>query len=396
MKIISTIVAVMISAMTAGVALSQDIVMSTQIGLDAFNDDQFDLQTQNSDTSAIVYRPDITLSYVGPRYQNSLEFGAVYNQFFDSEFDNTSNFNAGWLGQRNTATSNVSLSAGFDQRLVEDFLEFDDVNATATQIVETVNMGASYSINLSELNQVQLAYDYTETIPAENPLLDTVESVRHDLLIQWLQARSSRSNFGILANAQSYRPEQVDTGALQRADVDTLGLALVGAFQFNDRWNIAGNLGANQARIEGFGDIAPDEEVIVEDGDVLLAASAGATYTGLRNVISIDLEAGTTQQLDGVVDNQQSISANWDRNLRERWNSNVSARYFTAERDDRTNINVQASITWQQSPRLLYRLAYQFRAQEFDLGDDVLDTSNQSTRFTLTLEYSFEDITIDL
>lgn len=385
----------------SGAVLAQNLVLATQIQLDAFDDDQFDLQTEDSGTRSIVYQPRIQLAYMGQQYQNTLDVGAAYNRFYDSDIENTTNFNADWQTQRNTATSTLSVLAGYNQRLVTDFLEFDDVSATATEVVQTINLGVGYSVNLSELNQLQLDYGYTETT-GRNRAADTArtpDAAQQGVAVQWLRTLSPRSNVGIAANYQLYQPEDGGENVIQRADVETIGLAILGAYELNERWNIFGDIGVNQAQLDDAMDVAPGEEAVVGDGDYLLAATLGATYTGLRNVIGLGFNAGTTQQLDGVVDNQRSGSISWNREINERWSSDVSGRYFYAERNDRVNVNLEASLNWQQSERLALRLTYLYRTldfEELDFDDTDISSGTASNRVTLTLEYSFEDINIRL
>lgn len=385
----------------ASVALSQNLVLATQVQLDVFDDDQFDLQTQDSGTKSVVYQPEMQLAYLGRQYQSSLDVGAAYNRFYDSEIENTSNFNADWRLQRNTATSSFSFLAGFNQRLITDFLEFDDVSAAATDVVQTVEVGSIYSLNLSELNQLQLDYSYQETTRPNGSAgaALTPDAAQHGIAVQWLKVLSTRSNFGVAANYQLYKPIDDGEVEVQRADVETTGLGLVGAYQINDRWDIRGDIGVNQAQIDDAGELLPDEELIIEDDDYLLAAALGVTYTGMRNTVSLDFSSGASQQLDGVVDNQRSGSIRWNRAFNERWSSELAGRYFSAERNDRVNVNFEASLNWQQSERLLLRLNYLYRTldfEELDFDGTDLAARSASNRVTLTAEYSFEDINLRL
>ena len=389
------ILAVILSALFSSVVYSQNLVVSTQVGVDTFYDDQFDLQTPDTETGSIAYRPLINLAYAGQQYESAIQFGAIYNQFFDSAFDNSTNFNVDWQARRIAATSEFSVDASYTQRLVEDFLELDDASVSANQTVETIGFGADYSYTFSPRNQALFGYAQTVDRLGDSALRASTENVRHDIIAQWLRVLSSRSNVGVSANYQLFRPEIDGPAGNQTIDTDTIGLALVGNTQLNERWSLSGNIGANQAQLS-FADGLPEDDAIVEDGDINLVSSISLAFSGLRNDFVINLNAGTVQQLDGVVDNQQSLSVNWNRRISELWSSNVTSSYFVADRDDRTNIDVRATLNWQKSPRWLYRFTYQYQEEDVGLQGSMLATSGQSNRVLISVQYSFDDITIRL
>ena len=390
------ILAVILSAFFSSVVCSQNLVVSTQVVVDTFYDDQFDLQTPDTETGSITYRPLINLAYAEQQYESAIQFGAIYNQFFDSAFENSTNFNVDWQARRMTANSEFSLDAGYTQRLVEDFVELDDISVSANQTVETIGFGADYSYTFSPRNQALFGYSQTIDRLGDSALRASTENVRHDISVQWLRLLSPRSNIGVSATYQLFRPEIDGPAGNQTIDTDTIGLALVGATQLNERWSLSGNIGANQAQLDSPGGLQQEDDAIVGDGDINLVSSLALTFSGLRNDFSINLNSDTTQQLDGVVDDQQSLSITWNHRISELWSSNITSSYFVADRDDRTNIDILAALNWQKSPRWLYRFFYQYQEEDVGFDGGMIGTSGRSNRVLISVQYSFEDINIRL
>lgn len=366
---------------------AQNLVLRTSVALDAFFYDQYDIRVEDSELGIAALRPTMSFVYDGQQYDSNLQFGAVYNEFIDSDFESTNTLNVGWTNSYAARTSTTVLGVNYSERLIEDYVELDDgIDLLGTDIVKTFDIAPSYSKALSEQTSVDFRYAFRETrFDSDGPLNDEKYN-QHAATVGWLRSVSARSVFGLYANFIAYRPKG---DANEDLETDVYGLSIGGEFDLGNGWSITGTAGATQVEYDAALVDSSGVEYSVDDGDSVFAADLSAEYAGQRNRVTLSANAGTSQQLDGAVDNQQGLGFGWSRDLTETVTSEFTWRYFQSDRNDREDHSVEAKLNWAAGQRWYYTLSYRYRDQA---SSDRLPLDGDSNRVALSIDYRFDDV----
>ena len=364
-------------------AYSQGVLVGANVSVDTFYDDQFETDISDSQLGGLRYQPSITFDHQGQVYQSQLSLGAVYNEFFDPDFEDNENFNISWDNNRNFQRASIQLGIAYSQRLLDDFVQLDDVTEITRADVVT-NLSASPGVfwRLSERTRVTAQYQFSQT-DIESDLDFDEDFDQQRVTLGWFRSLSPRSELAVFATYSQFNPgdSQNDAGS------ETVGLSVGGDYQLGNTWMLSGSLGVQQITFDteslGF-----FQQTVLDDGQIVAFADIQLGREGRRGSIAITADAGTTQQVDGTIDNQQGLSVNWQRNLSQRLSSSLTGRYFQADRSDRRDYSFTAGLNWRSSPRWSYSLNYRFRDQLISTNDN--DAS--SNRITLGIDYSFQDL----
>ena len=97
----------------------------------------------------------------------------------------------------------------------------------------------------------------------------------------------------------------------------TFNLSVGGTYQLFNNWSLTGSLGATRVTFDE-DSLGAGLQNVVDDGQTVVFSDLQATYTGFKDFITVSADAGTTQQIDGTLDNQQGITlAGSDGTLRD-------------------------------------------------------------------------------
>lgn len=111
--------------------------MGGGVGVAAYYDDQFEVGVSDSDVAAIRFRPSGFVRYPGRLLRSRLDVSAAFNQFLDSDFEDTDNLSINWETNRDFQYTTLQLNVSYVERLVDDYVELDDVIAlTRSEEVE--------------------------------------------------------------------------------------------------------------------------------------------------------------------------------------------------------------------------------------------------------------------
>lgn len=369
---------------------AQGISLATSVGIDAYYDDQFDTQIEGSETGATVYRPNMDFIYDGQRHQSTFRVGADYNEYWDSNFSGSSNFNVGWDHEYVGVSTVSGLRSGYSERILDGFEQFDDaVILSNNDPLEVVSVNPYISITLSPTSRLEMEYNYEQN-SAQEPGGTTLVSASQSLSANWFKSVSRNYSFGLYLYAEVYQPESIAEADV-RLDSNVYGISVGGNYILSPHWTVEGSVGMSQIIVNG-----EDENQLasaVGDGDNVVIAQVGSTYRGQVDTVTFTLDAGSTQQLDGFVDDQQSVSVAWERRLSEVMSASFEGEFLNAERDDRESFSGELALSWRQSEKLDYQLAYRYRKDE-SVIDDILREriGGDSNRITFSVQYSFEQM----
>ena len=376
-------------SLVVGFPINAQVVLGANVAVDALYDDQFDNQILDSETGGIRYLPNITFGYEGQTYQTGLSLRAGYNVFLGSDFEDTENFSASWTNTRNFERSTVRVNFDFDQRLIDDYFELDNViELFRTDVVTSQSVAPDLSWRLSERTRLSVFYQFRNTGVDNTSGFNLSDFSEHFVNVGWNRSLSERAEFSIFARFITHRPEG-ENGT----DTNTMGLSVGGNYQLKNNWTLSGSIGATQVANDG------PSQVGVANGDTVLFTDLQASYSGRRTQFDIIANAGTNQQLDGTVDSQQTIGINWGRRLSENFSANIGARFFRAGRFGRQDLSITPALTWRSSPQWSYRLSYRFRDQ-LAAGDNFTEAAGiaaedfevSSNRVVFRVNYTFKDL----
>lgn len=371
-------------------AYPKEMVLSTNVGLALFHDDQFDLRRENTEVTSFVYQPEMSLSYNGRVYESELFANAVYNRYIDSFLGDTENATLGWTGRRRGLDSTLALNANYSERIANDLVGLGgSLEVAAGETVKILTISPSYTRALSARNRIDLIYGYQQTRRFED------DNDRHSINTAFLRSITPRSNVGLYLDFLSYRSkenQEINT----ESDADVYSLSFGGEFTLSERWMLNGSIGGSQAVFDDLTISGATEELdrVVEDGDILLTARVVASYNGLRNDFGLRFYAGTEQQFDGTIDNQQTLELLLSREINRLLSFNTQARFFQAELDSRENYLVSAALDWTTSQKWRYQLSYRYQTQTSidDENPMAEELSGDSNRIVFTVFYKFDNM----
>ena len=368
---------------------AQDIVLDANFAVTTFYDDRFEVAIEDSNLAGIRYQPSATFSYEGQTYQSELGFRAVYNDFLDPAFNDNTNFNISWDNSRSFERSSIQFGVTYNERLLEDFVELDDlIEVSRSDEVQVLSLNPAFSYSLSQRTQIFGTYQFSQTSLQTTDANTGVSGEDFDSQTATFglqRALSEKSTLSFFASYTSFLSQS------EFADQETavFGFSVGGSRVLKNGWELSGSFGGQQVDVVV---AAPGQFDTLEDGQVILTADLEASRSSGRSTTVISATAGTSQQLDGVVDNQQGVGFSWSRDLSQKLSSNTNLRYFRADRSGRQDYSLTAGLDWRSSPRWSYSVNYQFRDLITSAGGRDEGPSN---RVTLRINYSFRDLVLN-
>ena len=371
-------------------ANSQGFIVGGGVGVAAYYDDQFEVGVSDSDVAAIRFRPSGFVRYPGRLLRSRLDVSAAFNQFLGSDFEDTDNLSINWETNRDFQYTTLQLNVSYVERLVDDYVELDDVIAlTRSEEVEDLTISPVFFWQLSDRTRVSALYEFGQTsLDSSGAGFFDFGGEEFDeqlITLGWYRTLSERSELAVFGRYITFEPgeDQNDAGT------ETFNLSVGGTYQLFNNWSLTGSLGATRVTFDE-DSLGAGLQNVVDDGQNVVFTDLQATYTGFKDFITVSADAGTTQQIDGTLDNQQGITFSWVRRYSEGLSSNLSGRYFQADRSDRQDYTISASVNWRSASPWSYSVNYRFRDQlvssrEVDAG---------SNRLTFEVNYSFQDLAL--
>ena len=387
----------LVTSMYAGILSAKDLILDATLKAEAYYDDQFDLQRDETEVSVLTYNPALALSYTGQRNVSVARVDATYNRFVEGPFEDTDNFRAGWDFSRSYRSSEAGFNISYEERLLTDEPEFDGaVDADGNETIRTRRARVFYENALSPLASVLFSYENFErrVSDSNNTELGNDRNIRHDVSVGWFRTLSPRSTFALNVDFSAFRPTDPDVQF--ESDANIYRVTAGGQYELSRRWSLDALVGIDSIDVDG-GELLDGEEFAVEDGEVLPAVTVSARYTGKRDFLDFSFDTKNSQQLDGVIDRQDSLSIGWRHAFRERLESTIRTRYILTEINDREHFRLEAQLKWQPRKQWLYRFSYTHRNQT-SIADFMprQEISGESNRVTLSVEYLFNSLRFDI
>lgn len=235
----------------------------------------------------------------------------------------------------------------------------------------------------TELSYLDRKYDKDDIDGVQNNSLSDNETI--GLTTGWERIYSERLTAGM---ALSYVTYEANADTFQ-TDYDSYSAFLTATYRLTERWSFTGRGG--YTRLES-------ERKIVQ-GPLLEDTTSGtqfgvvATYGGDYNNYTIEVARELNPSGEGVINEQDLIAFNWQRDLSERVSLNLAASYQqtqnTADFDnvDRDYMVFSPTVSWFLKENLALDFGYQYRKVK---GDTI--TSADSNMVFMTLNYDWDGV----
>ncbi|WP_296591044.1 hypothetical protein [Methylophaga sp.] len=277
--------------------------------------------------------------------------------------------------------SEFGLDAEYSQRAQRTIAAEDTGDFASDATVTTRSIAPRYQYQLSARDFLYTNLSYQDRSYDDNEFLDNETYV---ITGGWRRNFTERLTGGLALTYIDYEAEAID----RTSEYDSYNLNVTSTYRLSELWSFAGQVGyrtldSENSNINGF---------TVKDTSSGSLFSLSAIYEGYLNNISIEISKALNPSGEGVVNEQESISVDWQRQIASRldFGFNASFQKTTSASDfdntDRDYMTFSPSLRWRVEENITLNLGYQFRKQD-EKGDTVQKA--ESNMVFLTLNYDW-------
>lgn len=285
----------------------------------------------------------------------------------------------------NSATherSEYGLDAEYSKNAQRTIADEDTGDFASDATVTTRSLAPRYQYQLTARDFIYTNLNYQDRSYDEDRFID---NETYALTGGWRRNFTERLSGGLALTYIEYEAESID----RTSEYDAYNLNVTSTYRLSELWSLAGQVGYNTL----------DSENKINNGPTFSDKSSGtlfslsAIYEGDLNNISIEIAKALNPSGEGVVNEQESISIDWQRRIASRldFGFNASFQKTTSASDfdktDRDYMRFSPSLRWQLEDNIALKLGYQFRKQD---GDTVQEA--ESNMMFLTLNYDWDGL----
>jgi predicted porin len=275
--------------------------------------------------------------------------------------------------------SEFGLDAEYSQRAQRTIAAEDTGDFASDATVTTRSIAPRYEYQLTARDFIYTNLSYEERSYDEDQFLD---NETYTLTGGWRRNFTERLTGGLALTYIDYEAESSN----RTSEYEAYNLNLTSTYRLSELWSLAGQVGYNTLDSENTIISGPT----FEDKSSGTLYSLSAIYEGDLNNVSIEIAKALNPSGEGVVNEQESISLDWQRQIANQLNFGLLTTYqkTTSASDfdntDRDYMTFSPSLRWRLEENIALNLGYQFRKQE---GDTVEDA--ESNMVFLTLNYDW-------
>jgi len=387
-NVITTVLAVTL------IQVSQAKAAEYIIGADfspTFNyDDNVELLEDEEGSFVTKVTPTLLLSRVVENAAISMDVGYRLERFASlSELDRQDPF-ANITGSYNTERSNYGLNAGYTERAQRSIADEDTGDFSSNATVTTKSLAPTYQYQFTERDFAYTSLNYNERTYDTGGFSDN-ESM--SITGGWRRNLSERLTGGLAMTYSEYESES----DFIESEYDSYNLSVTSTYMLSERWSFSGQVGYRTT---------DSETQFLQGGSQQSDRSAGslfdfsASYTGELNTLSFSLSRLLTPSGEGVVNETERVTLNWNRNIAETLSFSVNTSYQESQsasdltNTDREYFTFSPSLSWQLQRNLALNMGYQYRQQKgssfggFNTTSDKVD----SNMVFLTVNYDWDGL----
>lgn len=345
-------------------------------------DDNVQLREDEEGSFSTEIRPTLSLSRSEQNSQISVRAGLNVERYaslsrLDRE-DPFANFSSGF----NTERSTFGLSGNYSENAQRDIAEEDTGNFASNTTVTSKSLTPSYQYQLTEKDSVYASLNYSERTyggGTESDFSDPNNLIFGDnfsdnetisLTTGWQRSFTERFTGGVAITYAQYDAES----DIRETEYDTFNYALTSSYILSEKWSLSGQIGYRtlENEIRQFG----GQRLTDESSGTLFSLSSN--YSGETNDVSFSLGRSLSPSGEGVVNEQDRIAVNWNRDLTETLSFGLNTSYQETQTADSINntdrkyFSIAPSMNWRLQENLSLKFGYRYRQQkgsDFDAVD---------------------------
>ncbi|MBN47236.1 MULTISPECIES: autotransporter domain-containing protein [unclassified Methylophaga] len=275
--------------------------------------------------------------------------------------------------------SEFGLDAQYSERAQRTIAEEDTGDFASDATVTTRSIAPRYQYQLTARDFIYTNLSYQERSYDEDQFLDNDTYV---MTGGWRRVFTERLTAGLALTYIDYEAEAVN----RTSEYEAYNLNVTSTYRLSELWSLAGQVGYNTL----------DSENTIINGPTFKDTSSGmlyslsAIYEGDLNNVSVEIAKALNPSGEGVVNEQESITVDWQRRIADQLNFGLRASYqeTTAASDfdntDREYMTFSPSLRWQFEENIALNMGYLFRKQE---GDTVQDAESNMVFVTLNYDW---------
>ena len=350
------------------------------VGAEVTFDDNFLMRENEQDTWVYQVTPSLGVNYESPVAFSS--FKALYDVKRYSEFDefDSEDPHVTWDTSYQQQRVTWLFSAGYHEYSQRDLAEEDTGEFDTTTVVETISVRPGVIVQVGERDELQLSLGYSER---DYDASDFADNDNESVALSWRHAFSRVLAGEISGSFSNYFAE---IAGLEETDTDylTASLGII--------YNVSEVLTFNASA--GYFEI--DQELtllvpatVIETDDSGGVVEMGFNYETENNKWSLTLSRSLYPSSQGEIDERDSVSASWVRQLSKRTSAGLSGLWSDTSSDDlnadgREVTRLQPFYAYKLTPKLEMKASYTFLSFDRPTGVQV-----ESNRFNLGLQYQF-------
>ena len=275
--------------------------------------------------------------------------------------------------------SEFGLDAEYSERAQRTIAEEDTGDFASDATVTTRSIAPRYQYQLTARDFLYTNLSYQDRSYDDNQFLD---NETYSLTGGWRRNFTERLSAGLALTYIDYEAE----AANRTSEYEAYNLNVTSTYRLSELWSLAGQVGYNTL----------DSENNIINGPTFKDTSSGtlyslsAIYEGDLNNITVKIAKALNPSGEGVVNEQESISVDWKRQIASQLDFGLLASYqqTTSASDfdntDRDYMTFSPSLRWRLEENIALNFGYQFRKQEGDTAQDA-----ESNMVFLTLNYDW-------
>ncbi|KKM16559.1 hypothetical protein LCGC14_1684630 [marine sediment metagenome] len=289
-----------------------------------------------------------------------------------------------------TERSTYGLSLSYEERDSRDIAEQDTADFSSTSTTTTKSIAPSYRYRITELDTIStsLSYQEREQSGSSNSILNTLGSNLTDnqttsLNLAWQHQYTERFNGGISLGYVNYEAQS------DRLDntYDSYSVGLTSSYQLSELWTLDGSLGMRYLKSENTPSVGPS----TSDNSSGLNYSLSTSRKDELNTYTLSASRALTPSSEGAVNQQDSYSLSFKRDLSEKMSTSISAKYSDYKNaSDLTStstkyIDLSPSLKWKLDEDWALNVSYRYRSVDEQDGQNV---DSNSVMFSINYNWN--------
>lgn len=377
-------------------AFSAEYIIGASFSPTLLYDDNVELR--EPEESDFYTRVSPTLEFSRAQENSTISFDLGYRieryaslSRLDRE-DPFANFSSSYLTERST----YGLTANYSQNAQRDIADEDTGVFGSNATVTSRSIAPSYQYQLSAKDFVYTNLAYSErTYSSSGSDISGFNNFSDNETISysggWNRNFTERLSGGVALTYVTYEAESDIT----QSEYDSYNISLTGSYALTEKWSVDGS----------FGYRTTDSENTFGNGLASSDTSSGTLfdfsviYLGEVNRLTLAISRSLSPSGEGVVNEQDQIALNWNRDLSERLSFSLDTTYQEStsvdqfSSIDREYLTIAPSVNWQLREKLSLDFGYRYRRQSgtvfgnFSNSDDI-----DSNMLYLTINYNWDGI----